>query len=117
MHTAEETTYGPSWQGSVMLDIGGTIGALVLYTPSSWVGREIDLVPGDPALAHTHSAVRERGRAGETFFAAVYPRLVEGRYVIEGSGQEVTIDGGRVRELSYDVETASSSVGARIDSI
>ena len=117
MHTTKETTYGPSWQGSVMLDIGGAIGALVLYTPSSWVGREINLLPGDPALPHTHSAVRERGRAGETFFAAVYPRLNQGRYVLDGSGQEVTIDGGRVRELTYDVEAARSSAGARADSI
>ncbi|HVB70527.1 MAG TPA: hypothetical protein VND83_03365 [Acidimicrobiales bacterium] len=107
MHVVEETAYGPSWDGCVLLDIGGPIGALVLNTPSSWVGHEIDLVPSDPALPHTHSAVRERVIAGHTFYAAVYPRLAQGHYVLEGSGQEVTIDGGRVLELSYDVGVCS----------
>jgi hypothetical protein len=92
-----------------MLDIGGGTGALVIYTTPAWVGHEIDLTPLDPTLAHTHSAVRERGHAGQTIHAAVYPSLVAGRYIVEGSGQEVTIEGGRVCEVAYDLEPATSS--------
>ncbi|MDP9115719.1 MAG: hypothetical protein M3O28_00320 [Actinomycetota bacterium] len=55
---------GPSYDGSVILDIGGDIGALVLMTPESMHLVEIEISPveGDvpvelpqDAHAHTHS--------------------------------------------------------------
>jgi hypothetical protein len=94
----------PSWDGSVVLDIGGDVGALVLHVPSTMDGREIDLDPEDSTSPHTHSAVRERRFQGRTMYAAVYPSLTAGRYVVEGTEQTVTIRGGEVTELNYVVE-------------
>jgi hypothetical protein len=99
----EETQLPPSWDGSVVLDIGGQVGALMLRTPPSFNGREIDLYPQDPDAAHTHSAVRERRLPAGVCYAAVYPSLRSGTYQVEGSGQRVAIVGGRVTEIDLDV--------------
>jgi hypothetical protein len=94
-----ETAPPPSWQGSVILDIGDGVGALVLHTSRQWLDHEIDLVPDDDTLPHTHSAVRERLSTEGSSFAAVYPQLHEGGYTIVGSMQRVTIIGGRVTDI------------------
>jgi len=45
-------------QGSVMLDIGDDVGAIVLHLPASLEGAEVEIEPGDgtaaPAPAHGH---------------------------------------------------------------
>ena len=99
----EETQFGPSWDGSVVLDIGGDVGALVLRVPPALAGHEIDLQPEDPTQPHTHSAVRERHHGEGVIYAAVYPALVAGTYLVEGSGQRVTIEGGHVSDVEYVV--------------
>lgn len=102
--STNEIQLPPSWDGSVVLDIGGDVGALVLRVPASFDGREIELDPVDPSFAHTHSAVRERRLPGGSTYAAVYPSLRAGAYVVEGSGQRITIVGGQVTETAYVVE-------------
>lgn len=92
----------PSWDGSVVLDIGGDVGALMLRTPPSLNGREIDLTPDDASRPHTHSAVRERQLINAVSYAAVYPNLKAGLYTVEGTGQRIVIVGGRVTEVDYD---------------
>ena len=92
----------PSWGGSVVLDIGGDVGALMLRTPPSMDGDEIDLTPDDEDLPHTHSAVRERRLGSDVSYAAVYPSLRAGTYTVEHSGQQVTIVGGAVSYLDYE---------------
>ena len=96
-----EVQLPPSWDGSVVLDIGGDVGALVLRVPPVLDRQEIDLVPDDPTLPHTHSAVRERDLAAGVDYAAVYPSLKAGSYTIEGSRQRVSIEGGRVTFADY----------------
>ena len=94
-----------------MLEVGGDIGALVLYVPAELLGAEIDLEPLDAALVHTHSAVRER-RLGETRrYAAVYPQLHAGLYLVGGSEQEVVIEGGRITEVAYTATGVRTGVG------
>lgn len=92
----------PSWDGSVVLDIGGNVGALILRTSPALVGHEIDLTPDDATVPHIHSAVRERQLGSGVSFAAVYPFLMSGTYTVEGSVQRVTIAGGRVTDVEYD---------------
>jgi hypothetical protein len=99
----KERQLPPSWDGSVVLDIGGEVGALLLRTPPALHGREIDLDPDDTTLPHTHSAVRERQLPHGVSYAAVYPNLKAGLYTVEGSGQRIVIVGGRVTEIDYDV--------------
>jgi hypothetical protein len=99
----EEHQLPPSWDGSVVLDIGEDVGALLLRTPPALNGREIDLDPEDVTLPHTHSAVRERQLPHSLSYAAVYPNLKAGLYTVGGSCQRVVIVGGRVTEIDYDV--------------
>jgi hypothetical protein len=97
-----ETVLPPSWDGSVVLDIGGDIGALILRTSPACLAREIDLIPDDVNAPHVHSAVRERRTAEGSSFAAVYPQLQEGSYRIEGTTQRIAIVGGRVIDVEFE---------------
>jgi hypothetical protein len=92
----------PSWDGSVVLDIGGDIGALVLRCSSDLNGAELDLHPDDATQPNTHSAVRERRLPSGSSYAAVYPALRAGTYSIVGTAQRVSIEGGRVTEVDLD---------------
>jgi hypothetical protein len=94
-----ETVLPPSLDGTVILDIGNDVGALVLHTSGEWLGREIDLLPDDRSVPHTHSAVRERRSPDGSAYAAIYPQLLAGRYTLEDSRQRITIVGGRVTEI------------------
>ncbi len=73
--------YGPTGPGSVMLELGEHVGALIIEVPSALAGHEIEisLVSGGP---RTHSMVRERKTAAAVSYAAVYPSLPAADYVI-----------------------------------
>ena len=78
-----ESAAGPSGPGSVVLELGAGIGALVLYTPAELDGAEIEISRDDePGARRTHSQVRQRHMAPATTYAAVYPGLPAGRYTI-----------------------------------
>ena len=78
-----EPVAGPSGPGTVVLDLGADVGALILYTPPGLDGREIEISRDtDPAARRTHSQVRARHLAAGTRYAAVYPGLPAGRYTI-----------------------------------
>lgn len=88
---------------AVVLDIGGDVGALIVYAGESALGTEIDLTPvGAPRSHHTHTMIRRRRLVGRDIFAGVYPELTEGRYSIWGHDSvvgEVEVVGGRVSEF------------------
>src|SRR5262245_54218971 len=102
-----EPVPGPSGPGSVVLDLGNDVGALVLQTPAALLGREIEISPAGAATAagRTHSLVRERRTAAGTSHAAVYPGLAAGRYIIwrhtDTPAGEATIHGGRVTRFRW----------------
>jgi hypothetical protein len=108
-----EQIFPPSWDGSVVLDIGGEVGALMLHTPPSMIDQEIELDSEDTPLSHTHSAVRERQLVHGLSYAAVYPHLKAGRYVIRDSGQRVTIIGGQVTEVTFEHDSSHATVTSR----
>jgi hypothetical protein len=96
-----ETVPGPSGAGSVVLNVGAGIGALVLYTAADLDGREIEIsTDGVPAARRTHSQVRERRAGGSVQHAAVYPGLAAGDYTIWRDATTpagvVTVKGGHV---------------------
>src|SRR5579862_4431433 len=96
-----EATLGPSGSGSVVLELGPGIGALVLHAPPELDGEEIEVSrTADPPGARTHSRVRRRDLPGRVQYAAVYPGLPAGDYVIwkDASTQaaSVTVAGGQV---------------------
>jgi hypothetical protein len=75
-----ETVMGTSGAGTVVLDLGAGIGALVLYTQAAMDGEEIEI--SRPGQARTHSRVRPRETSVGTRYAAVYPGLPAGQYTI-----------------------------------
>jgi hypothetical protein len=97
----DEPVPGPSSSGSVVLDLGPGVGALVLHTTQELDGREIEISPSDGTPGHqTHSQVRPRKTARGTQYAAVYPQLAAGDYTIWKDDvtpvATVTINGGQV---------------------
>jgi len=102
--TVHETPLGPSTSGSVVLELGPGIGALVLHTPPELDGAEIEISPvtdsADEPARRTHSQVRQRITSGGTKFAAVYPGLAAGDYTIWRDASTpvttITVDSGQV---------------------
>jgi hypothetical protein len=101
-----ESVAGPSGPGTVVLELGADVGALVLFTPAGLDGREIEI--GSEGCAdgrRTHSRVRPRHMATGTRYAAVYPDLPAGTYTIWAGEQRragsVVIAGGRVTNWSW----------------
>jgi hypothetical protein len=99
-HSLEATGHA-----TVVLDIGDGVGALVLRTPSSMAGLELDITHHGNDVPFVHSAVRERRLPTGSIFAAVYPELPEGDYtVLDLDGRpyrEVHIASGRVTEIDW----------------
>ena len=95
----------PSYAGSVVLEVGGMVGALVLYASEQLAGAEVEVVrQGEPGHT-THSAVRHRRLApGRPAFAAICPGLPAGDYRADGCRELVTVNGGRVTEASLETE-------------
>jgi hypothetical protein len=111
-HTRHDTrhTLAPSGQGTVVLNIGRDIGALVIDTPGSLHGHEIEVSPvADPAL-RTHAAVRARYVRGGVRWSVVIDGLPAGRYAVWRDPvtvlDEVNISGGAVTEYEWPVPVA-----------
>jgi hypothetical protein len=88
----------PSRDGSVVLDIGGDIGALVVEVSGDWLGSGLDLTPVGAIAAIMHTEVRERHVEGGTRYAAVYAAVPAGTYTVEGLSMVVVVEGGKVTE-------------------
>lgn len=100
-----EQNHGPSAVGSVVLNLGGDVGALIVQADRHLLNVEIEISPvdddGRPDGTHrTHSMVRERQTAPHPRFEAVYPDLQAGRYTIWHDATTpaaiVTIIGGQI---------------------
>lgn len=91
---------------SLVLDIGGTVGALVITTGPELAQEEIEISPGiDPAAKREHNVVRPR-RNGDVVmaYAAVFPAVEAGDYTVwnlDGSPNTlITVHGGQVTQLA-----------------
>ena len=109
-HHGDPHTPAPSGQGTVVLDIGRDIGALVIDTPASLHGHEIEVSPvSDPAV-RTHAAVRARYVRGGVRWSVVIDGLPAGRYSVWRDPvtvlDEVNVSGGTVTEYEWAVPVA-----------
>ena len=99
MHDHAEPVAGPSYSGTVVLELGPGVGALILHTPERLNGAEIEISLAGSDGPRTHSMVRPRLVPGGTQYAAVYPGLAPGDYMIWDSDSRpvmtVTITDGR----------------------
>jgi hypothetical protein len=108
-----EHVMGMSGPGTVILELGEGVGALILEAPPGLHGHEIEISPaaGGP---RTHSLVRERRTASQTLYAAVYPALAEGDYVVWDEGGipagRVSIRGGRATRFRWPEVAPASPV-------
>jgi len=99
--------HGPSSTASVVLDIGGSIGALILQADQARLGEEIEISrvapEGEPPAPRTHSMVRER-RTDPPSYDAVYPDLHAGQYTIWADpttpAGSITITGGQISRFT-----------------
>ncbi|MEU5907646.1 phospholipase [Micromonospora sp. NPDC047527] len=98
-----EHAYGPSETGSVVLDLGGDTGALIIYTGRDLHGREIEI--SRDGERRVHSAVRERRVRDGSFHSAVYPDLDAGIYTVwwddDTSAGTVSVHGGGIAEFVW----------------
>jgi hypothetical protein len=110
-HGAEEpfqdTGPGSGPPDALVVDIGGDVGALIIYANEDCLGSEIDLTPaGAPRAHHVHTMVRRRRATGKDVVAGLYPELAEGIYTVWGTDDgggpigEVTVVGGQVSEFN-----------------
>jgi hypothetical protein len=97
---------GPTGAGSVVLELGGEIGVLVLHAPAELHGQEIEISKSAAEdFRRTHSLVRERQTSSGVSFAAVYPGVPAGEYTIwrdpDTPAGTVTIVGGEVSRFTW----------------
>jgi len=114
-------------QGSVLLDIGGDVGALVVSMPPAMVGAEIEIAPVGGSHEHDHGHDHDHGHGhahghghGHRPHVAVvdrpvtdghqpslvFPDLVEGSYELFDKGKDTVlltaeIIGGQVTFLEW----------------
>lgn len=92
-------------EGPVVLDVGGDVGALVLYTGPGLTGAEIEITRVGHDRDGAHVAVHQRTVGGRRMTAAVYPALRAGSYVLwQPDGRPtaaVDVGGGRVTEVRW----------------
>ena len=128
----ESGQLGPSYDGTVMLDIGGDMGALIISTEAELHLAEIEISPVDDERANepvephahthdhgdgvphthahphrTHVAVRERRGPAGIRYAAIYPSVREGEYTVwdlDGRTAHTTvrITGGQITEIDWE---------------
>ena len=102
-HRDEHASAGPRW--SAVLDVGGDVGALILYTREELLGAEIEVSPVDEPNQRTHTQVLRRSTATSSVCAGLYMALQAGTYRIWGGEasqpDEITIEGGRVAEVDW----------------
>jgi hypothetical protein len=94
--------------GTVVLDIGGAIGAAVVYVDADLDGCEIEIHRAGSPWDGTHTAVRPRRLASRTTYAGVFESLATGRYELRRRGGDPTgivvaieVDGGTVTEARW----------------
>ena len=72
----------PSGPGTVVLDVGGDVGAAVVLTPAGLAGEELEIRPEPGVWDGRHVAVLPRELPGARQHAAVFGGLTAGRWVV-----------------------------------
>ena len=100
----------PPIGGPVVVDIGGDVGALIVWLGRERLGGELHL--RQATWHHTvHTGIWDRPLGDRLVTVAVYPALVEGTYeIVDADGStvhHVTVDGEKVAET--DLRTCRST--------
>jgi hypothetical protein len=88
---------------SSLLDIGGDVGALVVYLPAPPPSGELEACPAGQPAARFHTGVHLRDTGVGPAHVALFPEVVEGSYdLLDEAGSplaRIDVAGGRVSEL------------------
>jgi len=96
----------------VVLDIGGKLGALIVYTDPALLHTEIEISPDGDDDRRSHKDVLERFVADRSLYAAVFDRLPTGAYTLWHDGEArtrgTTVTGGVVSEIDWRARPAAT---------
>jgi len=107
--------------GPVMLDIGGDVGALVVYLPDSFAGTEIEIGWSDSDELFTHTGGHPRGTGGTLHQTAVYPELKTGDYQLwhptdaAPLGPAVHVERVPCRRVCHRPDSSETGCGSRVE--
>jgi hypothetical protein len=94
----------PSGAGEVLVELGGNIGAAVLFTGPELNGEEIEIRPTGAVWSGTHVAVRERRLESGPRWAALFGSLPAGAYEVRLKGDpsspilKLEVEGGHIAQ-------------------
>ena len=97
--------------GPALVDIGGDVGALIVYLDDALEATELPIESLDDPSLEMHTGVWRRPIGDRSVVVALYPALLEGRYRITAPGtpaRELMVRGGAVTEL--DLRSTSQEV-------
>jgi hypothetical protein len=101
----------------VVLEIGGDLGALIVYTDPALHGREIELSATGEDARRQHKDVLERSLGGRPSFTAVFDQIPDGSYTLwledRARARGVVVRGGAVAELDWRSDPAAGSEDSR----
>jgi len=97
----------------VVLDIGGDLGALIVYTDSGLLGTEVEISASGHDGERSHKDVLEREIQGRPAYTAVFDKVPAGSYTLWADGvaceRGVVIAAGTVAELDWSARAGAGS--------
>lgn len=107
----------PSTEASVVMDIGGSVGGAVVFTPASMLGAELEIRAAGTPWRGTHTAVRERQLPDGVRYAGLFGSLGAGPYELRVKGDPddhpvmaLVVEGGRVVQADWPGQPPPGSV-------
>ena len=89
----------------VVLELGGDVGALIVYADPERHGSEIEISRQDDDSRRSHKDVLERSLDGRPTYAAVFDLLDQGAYTLwvddTPRSRDVQVAGGLITELDW----------------
>ncbi len=105
----EEPVYRPHPE-PVVLDIGGTNGALIVYADAEFIDTPVEVSPAGSDDERFHQHILERPMPDGTSYAAVFDKITEGHYTLwfhdEPRARDFAITGGAVAEVDWSTDSA-----------
>jgi hypothetical protein len=107
---SQEPVYRPHPE-PVVLDIGGSNGALIVYADAALIDTPVEVSPTGSDQHRFHQHVLERPMPEGSSYAAVFDKVAEGSYTLwlggEPRAKEFEITGGVVAEVDWTTENAA----------
>lgn len=111
LHSSGESLSDGSTPGSVVAEIGGDHGAVVVHLPPEWWRREIEIRRVTEQWAGAHVAVLSRRLARHDDYSAFFPSLLRGDYQVRCRRPSGSPDG----QEDQEVRTVSVVAGSVVD--